>query len=1136
MKTSWCRVAAGLAVAFSSTLPAAGVTRYVSQSGGNAPPYTNWSTAARTITAAVQVAVAGDVVWVTNGAYVLTSTVMVPQGVTIQSVNGYSNTIVDGNAGTWRCFYLTASGGVLRGFTVKRGNASGSSGGGVAAASYTRIHDCLITGNVARTAGGGVDLNSGAILSNCVITGNTVGDTHGGGGVYSAGGLIEDCIISDNVSQSPYGGAGAYCVSGARMRRCVVTRNRSGINRGWQQGAGIWAEASFVEDCEVSYNRAPEYYAGGGIMCYAGSVVSGCTVRANLGWECGGIYLNGGTVLNSLIENNTSGFYRAGGVEVKVGSVESCVIRGNYAEQSGGGVSILNGTVRNCLIVDNVAGKAVLGIGGGGVGCEGSGVLENCTVARNSAGAGGGVFCQGSYVLDVRNTIVYGNTADTGANYLIQTGATFTAVCTEPFVPGPGNTDEDPGFASPDSGNFRLLPGSPCLDRGTNDAWMLAARDLDGRERVLNNVVDLGAYESDVGPLAGNAIADVTEGPGPLKVVFEAFVSGTNTVSMYYRWDFNGDGTVELEGYGLRVVTSSYAIGRFDLALTVSNAVGETYTVFKPAYVKVGPAIAYVRRSGSTPVYPFTNWVNAATNIQQAVDAGEAGTLVLVTDGTYRVSAPLAVRNRITVRSVRGAAFTAMDGGDTNRCVELRHPDAIVDGFTLKNGYAYGQNALGGAGGFLFGGGLLRNCTIVSNRTENYGSGAGVVCFWGGALSNCVVTDNNSAYEGGGIVMHAGGRADNCTIARNIGSGSGGGVHLFSGELRRSIIRGNQAGGSGGGVRLYGGGLVEDCLVESNVTMSANGGGVANDYNPATISRCIIRGNACGGNGGGIGLSSGGLIENCVIYSNRAGYAGGGVAILAGGILQNSTVIENQATNFGGGLYTFGGATTRNSILFFNTCGNGSNIFEDGHVETWFNNCVAPNPGGSNNISVNPLLAPITAGVFRLSATSPCIDAGAEEGAPPVDVEGIARPLDGNADAAVAYDIGASEFAHTNVDADVDGLSDATEAYVWHTGVLNPDTDGDNMMDGSEIRAGTDPWSPSSYLGIENAVSAPAGGYVVQWQSVSGKRYRLERSTNLVSGAWIPVFTNILGVAPMNTVTDTTAAVSGPWMYRIELE
>ena len=43
----------------------------------------------------------------------------------------------------------------------------------------------------------------------------------------------------------------------------------------------------------------------------------------------------------------------------------------------------------------------------------------------------------------------------------------------------------------------------------------------------------------------------------------------------------------------------------------------------------------YVNVNNAASASPFTNWVSAATNIQQAVDAAAAGDDIVVTNGIY---------------------------------------------------------------------------------------------------------------------------------------------------------------------------------------------------------------------------------------------------------------------------------------------------------------------------------------------------------------------------------------------------------------------------------------------------------------------------------------------------------------------
>ena len=50
-------------------------------------------------------------------------------------------------------------------------------------------------------------------------------------------------------------------------------------------------------------------------------------------------------------------------------------------------------------------------------------------------------------------------------------------------------------YASPDHGDFTLLPNSPCRNAGMLEEWMEGATDLAGGPRVSGRGVDMGCYE-----------------------------------------------------------------------------------------------------------------------------------------------------------------------------------------------------------------------------------------------------------------------------------------------------------------------------------------------------------------------------------------------------------------------------------------------------------------------------------------------------------------------------------------------------------------------------------------------------------------------------------------------------------------
>ena len=99
---------------FYQSVNAQRVTHYVNAAGTNpVSPYTTWATAATNIQNAVNAATSSDTVLVTNGIYTTggytspdgtTTSVVVTNAVTLQSVNGFSASQINGG-GTMRCVY-----------------------------------------------------------------------------------------------------------------------------------------------------------------------------------------------------------------------------------------------------------------------------------------------------------------------------------------------------------------------------------------------------------------------------------------------------------------------------------------------------------------------------------------------------------------------------------------------------------------------------------------------------------------------------------------------------------------------------------------------------------------------------------------------------------------------------------------------------------------------------------------------------------------------------------------------------------------------------------------------------------------------------------------------------------------------
>jgi hypothetical protein len=230
-----------------------------------------------------------------------------------------------------------------------------------------------------------------------------------------------------------------------------------------------------------------------------GGVLSNCTVRGNYaiggyfnhGYG-GGVYAGGGTIRECRIEGNRLvGYYDSsyggnayGGGLYMTGSPDawSCLIASNSVQRAtnaswegtierGGGVFVNGGTLLNCTVVDN------------------RGVRGTIT-----AGAGGGVYQAGG---TVRNCIVYANLSSNTANDFVFSAGVRDYSCAPELTTGVSNNiSADPQFMRRAGADYyRLTFGSPCMDSGTNLAWMTNAVDFEGYARILGRSVNMGAYE-----------------------------------------------------------------------------------------------------------------------------------------------------------------------------------------------------------------------------------------------------------------------------------------------------------------------------------------------------------------------------------------------------------------------------------------------------------------------------------------------------------------------------------------------------------------------------------------------------------------------------------------------------------------
>ncbi|MBN1806627.1 MAG: right-handed parallel beta-helix repeat-containing protein [Sedimentisphaerales bacterium] len=345
------------------------------------------------------------------------------------------------------------------------------------------------------------DPNSKEGNSRHVVTCIGEGNTPVLEGVTITGGYSNETGIHGNTGA----GGGLYCRNecSPQLIDCVFTNNYAGV------GGAVYISASYPM---FTYCVWEDNYAGGGNVYVSGEsnpVFKNCLFENNI-VEC-----NGGAI------NVSRSAYLI--------SLNSCVFRRNSAGRRGGAIyTDIMGEVRmvNCLFVANTAGDL-----GGAISCldhnDGTGHslynLVNCTFYGNTSPTfdsppanterqpdGLRVYWSDSVIT---NCIFYNSVANGPSDIPVS----FKFGVKEPLIitciyeeelsqdgvvpPIPNHLFMDPcgadGILGTEDDNFHLAPCSPAIDSGTNQTDpLLPPMDLDGNPRIINDIVDLGAYES----------------------------------------------------------------------------------------------------------------------------------------------------------------------------------------------------------------------------------------------------------------------------------------------------------------------------------------------------------------------------------------------------------------------------------------------------------------------------------------------------------------------------------------------------------------------------------------------------------------------------------------------------------------
>jgi len=514
-------------------------------------------------------------------------------------------------------------------------------------------------------------------------------------------------------------------------------------------------------------------YASSGLVITGGltnrvALTNAITVQSVNGPWVTTIYGGGATIGNNAVRcawltNGASlvGFTLAGGATLFSGNnyttesgggawcassnsmIANCVISSNTAYQYGGGV--YQGTVVNCLISTNGS----LLVGGG---ASYQSVLVNCTVVSNATvGA--------ASPLAMTNCILYYNA---GGNYTAS-GSAFAYCCTTPALAGAGNFTNAPQLFAD---GVHLAYGSPCFEAGIGTPM---GTDIFGQTWSNPPSVGCAEWQPQLVILPQLSI-QFPAGGG-----FTIGVNADGQPPLTDAWTENGQ-PIQNNGHFSGATTPMLAVSNPLLSdsgayqVVVSNSFGTATS----AVLQV--TIHCVAASGTAPLPPYSSWTTAATNIQDAINVGQPGDIILVTNGTYAfggIAMPggltnrVALTNAVIVQSVNGPWVTTIYGaGATNgskavRCAWLTNGASLV-GFTLAAGatLAGGNNTTSGGGAWCASSNsMIANCVISSNTAYQYGGGV-----YQGTVVNCLISSNGPSAAGGASYHSV---LINCTVVSN---------------------------------------------------------------------------------------------------------------------------------------------------------------------------------------------------------------------------------------------------------------------------------------------------------------------------------------------------------------------------------
>jgi hypothetical protein len=850
---------------------------------------------------------------------------------------------------------------ILDGLTITSGNYAGM---------YNRngsptVIDCTFTSN---EGSGMYNVGSWATLTNCSFTCNWA--TYGGGMYNSnSGTILINCTFSENIAfadESGYGGGMYNSDSNPVLTNCIFTRNMADTlipDHGGGEGGGMCNTNSdpVLTNCIFSENTA--LCSGGGMSNRSCSpTINNCVFTGNMAIGSEGRWGDGGGMNNESYSNP---------------ELNNCTFTGNSAGRKGGGIYNYYNS---------------------------QSILTNCIFWGDTALQGGDEIALWTYSSGPASsiTVSYSDVEGGAAGVFMSDGCILNWET--------GNIDVDPCFVEPGywdangvwvDGDFHLLMDSVCINAG--DPNYVAGpdeTDLDGKDRVICGRIDMGAYEFhcpkivyvDADAAGNNDGSSWTDAYNLLQDGLAAACEGDEiwVGQGVYKPDQGGgnmdgdrEATFQLKN-GVAVRGGFAGFGETDPDAR-DNDLYETVLSGDLAGDDVGDLLDASRAENSYHVVTGSGTDVSAVLDGFTITSGNAfNTKCSSYDsggGMYNNNGNPTVAN---CTFTRNTASDQCGGGGAGMYNRYSNPTVISCEF-VGNEYVIADDDGGGGMNNYRSNPTLINCRFRDNKSN--GSGGGMLNYNSNPiLTNCIFINNSSAHEGGGMENRS-----------------------SSPELSYCTFISNSAYREGGGMRneSWSSPILIGCeFTDNSVTSShSHGGGICNNYQDSpTLINCLFTGNSAHRGGGMYSYWGTASVTNSSFSGNSASERGGAMYYRnVSSTLTNCIVWGNTALQGDEIYFEFYQNPATMTVSYSDIRGGEAGIYmEAGNILNW----------GEGNIDAEPLFADSDNGDYRLSISSPCIDAGDNDSVPPdvCDLDGNTRIVDGDDDGEPVVDMGAYEL------------------------------------------------------------------------------------------------------------------------------